>query len=190
MWTAMMVGMMLPSAAPTLLLYGRVVRGTAHRSQKVGAFALGYAIVWLGFSVAAVFLQLWLRSHLMLSPMMELSGAGTPVVMCLAGAYQLTRLKRTCLDRCAPAVFIAEHWRTGVNGALRMGVMHGAFCVGCCWALMLLLFAGGVMNLWVIAAIANFILIEKLTPLGLQDGRLSGALLMCAGISIFLGSYF
>jgi predicted metal-binding membrane protein len=191
MWTAMMVGMMLPSAAPMLLLYARVVRGTAHESRKIGAFAAGYAIVWFGFSLVAVFLQLWLRSRLLLSPMMELSGAATAGAMLLAGAYQLTGLKRSCLDQCrTPATFIAEHWRKGVSGALRMGLLHGAFCVGCCWALMLLLFAGGIMNLWVIAAITNFVLIEKLAPYGWQGGRLSGGLLMCAGMLVFGGSYF
>jgi predicted metal-binding membrane protein len=186
MWLVMMVGMMLPSAAPTLLLYAGVVRRSADGARtraRVYQFAAGYLLVWGGFSLAATAAQLLLARTPLLSPMMQLR-AGWPgaVLLLLAGGWQLTPWKRGCLQSCqAPAAFIASHWRGGGSGALRMGVAHGAYCLGCCWALMLLLFAGGVMNLWCIAALTVFVMLEKLAPYGAQGGRLSGFLLLAAG---------
>ena len=191
MWVVMMVGMMLPSAAPTLLLYAAVVRkshgGEATRSQ-VYAFAAGYLAIWTLFSLVATLLQRLASAALLLSPMMELENrvwAGGLLV--LAGIYQFTPLKRTCLASCrSPVQFITRHWQPGSAGAFRMGLGHGLYCLGCCWALMLLLFVGGVMNLWVIAAITLFVLLEKLAPFGAQGGRLSGVLLTLLGLWVLL----
>jgi predicted metal-binding membrane protein len=191
MWVAMMIGMMLPSAAPTLLLYATVVRKSPEAGDavpRVYAFAAGYVLVWSGFSLLATILQWGLARRALLSPMMQ---ADSPQLgaslLCLAGLYQLTPWKRACLAQCrAPAVWISAHWRRGLAGALRMGLHHGAYCLGCCWALMLLLFAGGVMNLVWIGAITLFVLLEKLAPHGAQGGRLSGALLIVCGAARLL----
>jgi predicted metal-binding membrane protein len=187
MWIVMMAGMMLPSAAPMLLLYAGAARGRsrgAHATFHVYAMAAGYVLVWVAFSVIATVLQRLLSSLLVLSPMMEVT---SPLVsgglLVLAGVYQLTPLKRTCLASCSsPVDFLMRRWRDGTAGAFRLGVEHGLFCVGCCWALMLLLFAGGVMNLTVIAALTAFVLIEKLTPIGPRSVWLTGAALIVFGI--------
>lgn len=192
MWAVMMIGMMLPSAAPVVLLYGAVARrsatGAFSPSRQIYALAGGYLAVWALFSLGATALQRLLAVLLWISPMMEVTspvvGAG---LLTIAGAYQLTPLKRTCLRTCqSPLGFLMSHWRPGLTGAFRMGLEHGALCVGCCWALMLLLFAGGVMNLAVIAALTAFVAFEKLTPFGAQGARISGGLLIVAGVWMFL----
>jgi predicted metal-binding membrane protein len=193
MWLVMMAGMMLPSAAPTLLLYAGVVRRSedgAHTARHAWAFAAGYLLVWGGFSLVATLAQIGLAQLLLLSPMMELRGPRPgAALLLLAGAWQLSAWKQGCLQSCrAPAAFIASHWRPHPSGALRMGLEHGWFCLGCCWALMLLLFVGGVMNLWWIAALTVFVLLEKLAPAGVQGGRLSGALLLLAGVVVLLAA--
>jgi predicted metal-binding membrane protein len=187
MWAVMMVGMMLPSAAPTLLLYAAVARKSdveGSIAPRVYAFGAGYLAIWTLFSLLATALQRLLAATLVLSPMMEVqSRAWAGGLLVLAGVYQFTALKRTCLASCrSPVAFITRAWKPGAGGAFRMGVEHGLYCLGCCWALMLLLFVGGVMNLWVIAAITVFVLLEKAGPLGAQGGRLSGALLVVFGI--------
>ncbi|HZF24974.1 MAG TPA: DUF2182 domain-containing protein [Steroidobacteraceae bacterium] len=192
MWEVMMIGMMLPSAAPTLLLYAAVVRKSdpgAYAPARVYAFALGYLAVWTAFSAAVTPLQRMLSELTLLSPMMELQNRPlSAALLIIAGAYQLTAMKRSCLSQCrSPLHFIVDNFRGGPFGALRMGFEHGLYCLGCCWAVMLLLFVGGVMNLWVIAAIVLFILFEKLGPLGARTGRLSGALLILLGLWAFLG---
>ena len=172
MWAVMMAGMMLPSAAPMILLAGPGARPYF--------LALGYAAVWAAFSAGATCLQWLLLKLLILTPMMEVSSrtAGA-VLLVLAGLYQWTPFKRACLTTCqSPLAFVTRRWRSGSPGALRMGVEHGAYCVGCCWALMLLLFAGGVMNLAVIAALTVFVAFEKLAPLGMWSARISGAALV------------
>jgi predicted metal-binding membrane protein len=187
MWVVMMYGMMLPSAAPVLLIFAAVVRASdegADSMPRVYAFAAGYLIVWTAFSLLATIVQVLLADRVLLVPMMELR---TPVLggalLVAAGLYQLTPFKQSCLKSCrSPASFITAHWRPGRRGALRMGVEHGFYCLGCCWVLMLLLFVGGVMNLIWIAAITVFVLLEKLTPVGIQGGRLSGVLLLGAGL--------
>jgi predicted metal-binding membrane protein len=190
MWSVMMAGMMLPSAAPTLLLYATVVR--SHESERASArtyaFAAGYLLAWVAFSAAATALQRALSALLLLSPMMELrSRVLSGALLLAAGIYQLTPTKRSCLESCrSPAAFIPRHWRPGNAGAFHMGLIHGGYCLGCCWALMLLLFVGGVMNIYVIAAITLFVLLEKTAPLGAQGGRLSGGLLMALGLSMLL----
>jgi predicted metal-binding membrane protein len=187
MWVVMMAGMMLPSAAPALLLYAGVVRKSSGRYQArahVYAFAAGYLVVWTAFSLFATVLQRALAGLLILSPMMELRNrALASAVLLVAGIYQLTPFKRTCLESCrSPVEFIVQHWKRGVAGAFRMGLDHGVYCLGCCWALMLLLFVGGVMNLWWIGALTVFVLLEKLAPLGVQGGRLSGVLIIAMGV--------
>lgn len=187
MWVVMMAGMMLPSAAPTLLLYAAVVRKSEeadHTRSRVHGFAGGYLVVWTAFSLLATIAQRAFARLLLLSPMMESRNAlfGGALVI-LAGVYQLTPFKRTCLKYCrSPAELIVRFWRPGGAGAWRMGVASGLYCLGCCWALMLLLFVGGVMNLWCIGAITVFVLLEKLAPFGLQGGRISGVLLTATGI--------
>jgi predicted metal-binding membrane protein len=190
MWTVMMVGMMLPSAAPTLLLYTRVVRShdAAHTAPRAYSFLGGYLLVWTLFSLVATLLQLLLGALLYLSPMMQLrSQVLSGALVLMAGAYQLTPAKRSCLTTCrAPAAFLARYYHPGNGAAFRLGVRHGGYCLGCCWAVMLLLFVAGVMNLAAIAAIAVFVLLEKVMPLGAQGGRLSGLLLIGCGALLLL----
>ena len=185
MWAVMMSGMMLPAAAPTLLLFALVVRmhDGAHLKARLCAFAAGYLAVWSAFALVATLLQQLLGAWLLLSPMMQLrSPAASGAVLLAAGIYQLTPAKRSCLNSCrTPVAFIARYYRPGNAGALRLGLIHGGYCLGCCWALMLLLFAAGVMNLLAIAAIAIFVLLERAAPFAAQGGRLSGALLIACG---------
>lgn len=181
MWAVMMTAMMLPSAAPLILL----ARGGAQSYW----LALGYLTIWAAFSAAAVALQWLLLRLLILTPMMELSSrlAGA-VVLAIAGVYQWTPLKGACLRTCqAPMAFLTRRWHSGSFGAFRMGLEHGAYCVGCCWALMLLLFVGGVMNLMVIGALTVFVAFEKLVPLGVWSSRVSGAMLLCLAAWFLFG---
>jgi predicted metal-binding membrane protein len=171
MWWVMMIGMMVPSAAPMILLFARVQRrklAFEAPGRRIALFVLGYLLVWLGFSIAATVLQWGMGTLAVLSPMMEsTSPALSVVILLLAGIYQLTPLKRACLDHCRnPVEFLSRHWRRGDGGALTLGLRHGAYCVGCCWVLMLLLFAAGVMNLLWVAVIAAFVLVEKVLPAG------------------------
>ncbi|MGE4053678.1 MAG: DUF2182 domain-containing protein [Vicinamibacterales bacterium] len=190
MWAVMMTAMMLPSASPLLLLYGAAARRSAEiaRDRHVYALAGGYLAVWALFSLGATMLQRELSALLLLSPMMEATSTRTSgALLLLAGLYQFTPLKHACLRACqSPLGFMMTHWRGGWSGALRMGAAHGVYCVGCCWALMLLLFAGGVMNLVVIAALTVFVAFEKLAPLGVPGARLSGVALSVAGLSMLL----
>jgi predicted metal-binding membrane protein len=192
MWTAMMAGMMLPSASPLLLTFGlaarRQPRGAAS-GREIYTLASGYLVVWALFSVVATAAQLILSTQLAISPMMTLTsprvGASLLVV---AGIYQLTPLKRVCLQKCqSPFSFLMHHWRAGTGGAFRMGIDHGVYCLGCCWALMLLLFVGGVMDLTVIAALTAFVALEKLSPFGIHTARVSGLLLVASGAWILAG---
>ena len=185
MWSVMMVAMMLPSASPMLLLYATVVRNrsSAGAAAQVYAMAGGYLLAWGLFSLAAVVLQGVLSALLLVTPMME---TATPlaagVLLLAAGIYQFTPLKAACLRSCrSPLSFITQHWRTGGSGAFRMGFEHGLYCVGCCWALMLLLFVGGVMNLWVIIALTIVVLVEKLAAFGAHTTRVTGAALIGLG---------
>jgi predicted metal-binding membrane protein len=189
MWVVMMVGMMLPSAAPTLLLFANILRKSDSQNAPVArtyAFAGGYLMAWTTFSLAATLLQWALAETALLSPMMiSTSPALGASILIAAGVYQWTPFKQTCLRHCrSPADYLSRHWRPGFSGALRLGVSHGLYCVGCCWVLMLLLFFGGVMSLTWIAAITIFVLLEKLAPFGAQGGRLSGALLLLAGVGV------
>ena len=183
MWAVMMTAMMLPSASPLVLLYAGALRtrGAEHAARRVYALAGGYVLVWALFSVAATVLQRVLSSALVLTPMME---PATPwvaaAILVAAGLYQLTPFKGACLRVCrSPLAYLLQHWGSGdTAAAFRIGVGHGLYCLGCCWAMMLLLFAGGVMNLVVIVALTGWVLAEKLAPFGLYTARITGVVLL------------
>src|SRR3954447_20474531 len=181
MWAIMMVAMMLPSAAPTILLVSALTRD---RIAPVAVpFALGYVLVWTGFSLAATALQFGLDRAGVLSETMATSSAAIAGVgLIVAGAYQWTPLKQACLRHCrSPLAFLLCHWRKGAWGAVTSGIRHGLFCLGCCWMLMVLLFVGGLMNLLWIAVLALLGLIEKTFPWGGRMRRMTGAALVAWG---------
>jgi predicted metal-binding membrane protein len=185
MWTVMMTGMMLPSAAPLVVLYGVAARRSAPQTsaRQTYALAAGYLLTWTAFSLGATALQRALSSLLLISPMMEAANSRvSAALLIVAGVYQWTPWKDACLHSCqSPVSFLIGRWRNGGYGAFRMGLEHGLFCVGCCWSLMLLLFAGGVMNLVVIIVLTAFVAFEKLVPAGRMGARTSGVLLIAAG---------
>jgi predicted metal-binding membrane protein len=186
MWAVMMTAMMLPSAAPLVLLYAGALRssGDVHVARKMYAIAAGYVLVWVLFSVAATIVQRVLSTMLVLTPMMEpATPVAAAILLAVAGLYQVTPLKRACLRVCrSPLSYLLQHWRSGTFGAFRLGAQHGTYCVGCCWALMLLLFAGGVMNLVVIVVLTLWVLAEKFAPLGEQTARVSGVALLAVAL--------
>ena len=190
MWWVMMVAMMLPSAAPMLLLFARVTRQHEPADGPLtptAMFALGYLFVWGGFSLVAVTLQWAMEKARLMSPMLETTNAWLGAAILLAaGLWQLTRIKAMCLRHCrTPLSFLIGHWRGGRWGAIRMGLEHGAYCLGCCWFLMALLFFGGIMNLYWIVGLASFVLLEKTLLLGHWLGRVAGiALLGWGGILV------
>lgn len=185
MWAVMMAGMMLPSAAPMILLVVSTYRRRDGRYARMAtaAFAGGYLVAWTGFSLVAALAQAALHAAaLMSSAMVSQSTVFAGMVFLAAGAYQWMPLKHACLTHCrSPLQFLTEEWREGVAGAFRLGLRHGLFCVGCCWVLMALLFAAGVMNLLAVAAIGAFVLVEKVLPHGPLVGRLAGVLLVAWG---------
>lgn len=186
MWWVMMIAMMTPTAAPLVLLYGRVLRHAQSDGRRGAAYAppiflvAGYLAAWLGFSVAAAALQRALELAGLLSSMLSSSSAGLSVtVLTGAGLYELSSLKGACLKHCrGPVEFLTRHWRPGRRGAFAMGVKHGAWCVGCCWMLMALLFVGGLMNLAWIALLALLVLVEKLAPKGPIVSKIGGVVLL------------
>jgi predicted metal-binding membrane protein len=185
MWTVMMIGMMTPSAAPVLLIFAasHVRRAERGGAAPVLAFGLGYVAVWAGFSVLATLGQWALHQAALLSPMMATTSVrlGGAIVIA-AGIYQLTPLKRACLTHCqTPMGFLMSHWREGTRGAFEMGLRHGMYCVGCCWVLMCVLFAVGVMSLVWVAVLTAFILVEKLVG-GVYVSRVGGVLLIAGGV--------
>jgi len=194
MWWIMMVAMMLPSAAPMILIFATINRkqrdcGQPHVATSI--FAIGYLIVWAGFSLIAVILQWAFEQAGYLSPMLAGTNTKFGVVLLLAaGIYQLTSAKHACLHHCrSPTAFLSAHWRRGARGALRMGLVHGAFCVGCCWLLMGLLFFGGVMNLYWVAGLALLVLLEKSIPAGHWLGYAAGVALLVWGVGIMVLSF-
>jgi predicted metal-binding membrane protein len=195
MWWIMMVAMMAPSAAPLVLLYGRVLRhSAAQATSQTSAYLLllaGYFIVWLAFSIVAADLQSLLVRAQLISPMIFWSRDAwlSAVVLIGAGLYQLSPLKRACLSRCrGPISFLTRRPRTGKRGAFLLGLEHGAWCVGCCWMLMALLFVGGVMNLVWIALLGLLVLLEKIAPRPAVISIATGTLLIAWGIAtIFVG---
>jgi predicted metal-binding membrane protein len=191
MWWVMMVAMMLPSAAPILLLFARIYRSERAGSRPfvpTGIFAAGYLAVWGGFAALATGSQWELERLGLLSPMTMmtanywLGGA----VLVAAGLWQLTPIKGVCLRHCrSPLSFLVQHWRRGWLGAFSMGLEHGMYCLGCCWFLMGLLFFGGIMNLLWIAGLACFILLEKTIPMGHWFGRIAGIIAVGWGVLMF-----
>ena len=187
MWWVMMVAMMLPSATPMLLMFARVNRKKRAGEGPygpTGIFAAGYLAAWGGFSAVATGLQWELEQLSLLSPMMVTTSYRLgAAILILAGAWQLTPIKRVCLRHCrSPLGFLVQNWRPGRLGALRMGFEHGVYCLGCCWFLMGLLFFGGIMNLFWIAGLAGFVLLEKTIPLGHWFGRIGGIAAVGGGV--------
>jgi len=180
MWWVMMVAMMLPSAAPAILLYARVrdMRGGDSGIAQTWVFVAGYLAIWLVFAIFAASAQ-----RLLTGPSMGLDNRwAEAAVLIAAGVYQLSPLKSACLGQCrAPAQFLSLHWRSGIEGAVRLGMLHGAYCVGCCWALMALLFVGGIMNVAWIVVLTLVVAAEKLAPAGAWIGRATGVGLIAWG---------
>lgn len=193
MWVVMQVAMMLPSALPMILGFARMKaseRRGARIALPVGLFAGGYLAAWTAFGIAAAMLQAGLTGTEVLSSMsMKVSGSGLAGgILVLAGVYQWMPLKRACLRRCrTPVGFLMTEWREGPLGPLVMGLRHGLFCIGCCWAIMCLLFAAGVMNpIWIVG-IAAWVLVEKVAPHGEAMTRLAGVGLIVGGFAMMLG---
>jgi predicted metal-binding membrane protein len=182
MWGIMMVAMMTPAAAPTVLLFAAIERrrGGSGVIGRTGAFVAGYLAIWWTFGLAATLVQWALHDAGILSDAMgrvvPWLGAAT---LAAAGIYQLAPLKAACLRQCrSPISFLSRAWRPGIAGAWRMGLGHGVTCLGCCWALMAVLFVAGVMNLLWIVLLAVLVLIEKTVPAGARIGRLVGVALL------------
>jgi len=193
MWAVMMVGMMLPSAAPTILLYGTLVRKNGERGMVlpgVWVFTSGYLAVWTAFSLLATAMQVGLDRASLLTPMMASASAGmSAAILVAAGIYQWLPFKQTCLRNCRnPLRFLVARWRPGTRGAFLMGAENGAYCIGCCWLLMLLLFIAGVMNLLWVALIAAFVFVEKLLPAGRLTSAVAGLAMVVSGAALLIGS--
>jgi predicted metal-binding membrane protein len=194
MWWVMMIAMMTPSAAPVLLLYTAIKRmgpNAASTTSLSLLFLLGYLIVWGAFSAVAAVAQFVLDSSGLSSDGMMKIGSSTlsGLVFLAAGLYQLSSLKLACLKHCrSPAHFLAEHNRPGRCGALITGMDHGMYCFGCCWALMALLFVGGVMNLYWIAGLAIYVAAEKFLPNARWVVPLTGGGLIAVGLYLVLDS--
>jgi len=195
MWVVMMVGMMTPSATPMLLLYARVGRH-ANADGKIfaatGWFAAGYLLAWTAFAAVASLAQALLIETALITPMLALrSNLIGGAVLIAVGLYQWTPLKHACLAQCqAPLAFILRHggFKPDASGALVFGLKHGLYCLGCCWAVMALLFVGGVMNpLW-IALLAIWVLLEKIVPAGPLMARGLGLGLIVGGIIFVLST--
>lgn len=183
MWAIMMAAMMLPSALPMLLQFVDLSRRNGEGARG-RAFVGAYLLVWLVFSMAATALQWGLQAAGWTDPMAASRSAWlTAALLLLAGVYQFSPLKQACLARCrTPIGFLLGEWRPGTHGALVMGLRHGLFCLGCCWALMALLFVGGVMNLAWVAALAIVVALEKLLPQGARLAAVMGLVLIGAGV--------
>jgi predicted metal-binding membrane protein len=188
MWWVMMIAMMLPSAAPLILLYGRVHRYSGD-PPPTAPFLAGYLAVWLGFALLAATLHGLLEQQGLVSAMTMATNRPwlSAGFLMAAGIYQLTALKDVCLSYCrTPSDFLTRHYRPGRWGAWRMGLIHGTYCVGCCWLLMALLFVGGVMNLAWIAALTLLVVAERSLPGGPWIARISGVLFVLSGVAILL----
>lgn len=191
MWAEMMVAMMIPSAAPMILTFAMVNRKRREQAQPfvpTGLFLLGYLIVWTAFSFVAAVTQWSMHGAALLSPLMKSSSpllAGALLIG--AGVFQWTRWKHACLNHCrSPLLFLLHDWREGPGGALAMGMKHGAFCAGCCWMLMALLFVAGVMNMLWVAVITILVLLEKVVPEGWRLGHGVGAILVAWGLWVIV----
>ena len=190
MWAIMMMAMMLPSAAPAILLVAALMRPSGGNTVfgSTGLFVMGYLIIWFGFSVVAVALQWGLdRVELLSADMASISAVLSGLLLIATGIYQLTAWKQACLVQCrSPFDLITRSWRQGRLGPALAGMRHGLFCLGCCWMIMALLFVGGVMNLLWIAAIALLVALEKLLPTGTRVSQISGIVLMVWGTVVLI----
>jgi predicted metal-binding membrane protein len=187
MWWVMMVAMMVPAAAPTILLYAHVHRHSnrLRSAPSTAAFLGGYLACWLVFALIAAGLQSWLVSPMSMALAIRDAAGG---LLIAAGLYQLTPFKNACLSRCrSPALFLSRHYRPGPLGAFRLGMLHGANCIGCCWLLMTLLFVGGVMNLVWVVGLTLLVVAEKLLPGGLWLARIAGIALIAWGGARIVG---
>jgi len=186
MWTVMMIGMMAGPATPMLLLFAGMQRTRASGPVPMAlpSFGLGYLAVWAGFSACAAIAQEALHRAALLSPGMAASSPRTAgAIWIAAGVYQLTPYKGACLTWCrSPLGFLMSSWRDGALGAFRMGLRHGLHCLGCCWALMCVLFAVGVMNLLWVAALTALVLLEKVGPFGAMAARVTGVIMIAVGV--------
>jgi len=187
MWAVMMAAMMLPTAAPMIAAFARMQAGDRAKDASwlsVAAFSAGYVLVWSGFSFAAAGLQAELTGLALMSPMMMKAAAPVSgVLLICAGLYQFSPIKQSCLRLCrSPMNFLMTRWRNGPRGALGMGMSHGAYCVGCCWALMGVLFTVGVMNTAWIIAITAYVLLEKIVPWSAAISKCMGACLFGLGL--------
>src|SRR5215469_3932169 len=193
MWAVMMTGMMMPSVAPVVLLYARVERYAISQGQAFAAtswFAAGYLLAWTSFSLLATIAQWGLERAALLTPFMTAASAPLgATVLVAAGVYQWSPLKQKCLAHCqSPLTFLQHHggFQREARKSLMLGVRHGVYCIGCCWALMARLFVGGVMNLAWIAGIAALVLVEKIVPAGRTLGRIAGLGFVAASLWILL----
>jgi len=183
MWAIMMAGMMLPSAMPIFHLIEQINQKRKLRHATYASslyFVLGYLLAWLLYSLIITLFQWWLHHLTLLSPMMKSSQLWfTCALLALSGIYQWLPIKQYCLSRCrSPLGFLTSSWQEGINGAIKMGYIHGQYCLGCCWILMALLLAFGVMNLQWIIALTVLVAIEKLAPYGLVFSKILGVILM------------
>ena len=196
MWAVMMVAMMVPSAAPMILLFATVNRRRREESRPFVAtsvFLSGYLVIWAGFALVATLGNWGLHQASLLSSMMGGSSSGYlgGGLLLLAGVFQWSQLKYVCLTHCrSPLSFLMSDWREGTGGAFKMGLQHGKYCLGCCWILMALLFVLGVMNLVWIAALAAFVLAEKVVPGGRKVSTVTGGLLVAWGAWAILAAAF
>jgi len=192
MWAVMMVAMMVPSAAPMALAFLKVNQGRRRTSRPVvgtWVFVLGYIAMWSAYSLVAAVAQWGLHEAAVISPAMVVTSPYVGgAILIVAGIFQWTPLKYTCLEGCrSPLSFLMSEWREGARGAFVMGLRHGSYCVGCCWALMALLFVSGVMNLVWVAIISAFVMAEKLLPRGEILARVAGLLFMVLGVARMVG---
>lgn len=187
MWVLMMVGMMIPSAGAMIVLHARIARRSQDQGRPLPCttmFVVGYLLMWSTFSLIAAMVQgVLVNIGLVTETMTSRSAVLAGLVFLAAGLYQCAPMKHACLAYCrSPVWFLSQHWRPGMWGALHLGIKHGAYCVGCCWMLMAALFAVGIMNLAWVAAIATFVLIEKVAPFGVWTTRVAGALFATLGV--------
>ena len=181
-WTVMMAAMMLPSATPMIMLHRLGANGRVRTQLWSAAFVAGYLVVW-----ASVGIVVWgaaIAASAIVLP--EERALGVAAILLIAGVYQFTSLKSTCLRACrTPADFLLTHWHRGLSGQVRLGVEHGLYCLGCCWALMALFVGAGAMSLMWAVGIALVVLVEKVRPEGIAFGRIAGALLIAAAVIVF-----
>jgi predicted metal-binding membrane protein len=187
-WQVMIAAMMLPSSLPLVRMYAAATVGTPDRSRSMAAFVGGYALVWSAFGALAFVFDAAIHATVNASPWVEAHDwAIGPSVLLLAGAFQFSSLKDACLKACRhPASFLRRHYRRGPAGGLMLGARHGVFCVGCCWALMLVMFAAGAANLIWMAALTGLMVHEKTRPSGARTVPLTGVVLLAAGSTLLL----